>query len=69
MKGRDHFDFRKAAIAPASRCRLVGKLQLLLDRLEARLAQWIEALPEGERLARVYQRVENDQAPCGQLAH
>ena len=42
----------------------------MLDRLEARLlAQRIEALPEGERLAHVYQRVENDQAPCGQLAH
>ena len=67
---RDHFHFHKAAVAPASRWRLVGKLQLLLDLVEARLlAQGIEVLPEGERVAHVYQRVENDQAPCGQLAH
>ena len=33
------------------------------------LCREIDGLPEGERLAHVYQRAENDEAPCGQRAH
>ena len=48
----------------------IRKPHLPLDRLESRLvAQRIGVLPEGERMAHVYQRIQNDQTPCGQLAH